>query len=104
MALIIPLELPQTGVTATYWRITHVQVDCNARIIQAQLHGYLDEAARRAGRAPLHHIPYRFAAGDLPDPFTVSVADIYRAVREAPEGEDAAGAPLPSRFRDAADA
>lgn len=104
MALVLPIELPLTGATAAYWRITHVQVDCNARVTQAQLHGYLDEAARRAGRAPLHHIPYRFAAGELPDPFTISVADIYRAVRETPDGEGATGAPLPSRFRDAADA
>jgi hypothetical protein len=104
MALIIPIELPQTGATAAYWRITHVQVDCNARVTDAQLHGYVDEAARRAGRAPLHHMAFRFDATALPDPSTIAVADIYRAIRETPEGEDAAGAPLPSRFRDATDA
>ena len=104
MALIIPIELPQTGATAAYWRITHIQVDCNARVADAQLHGYLDEGARRAGRAPLHHMAFRFGAAAMPDPFTIAVADIYRAIRTTPEGEDAAGAPLPSRFRDAADA
>ncbi len=103
MALILPVVLPHTGATATYWRITHIQVDCNARVTDAQLHGYLDEAARRAGRAPLHHIPYRFGADALPDPFTIALADIYRAIRETPEGEDATGVPLPSRFHDAAD-
>lgn len=104
MALLLPVELPRTGVTAAYWRITHVQMDRNARVTDAQLHGYLDEAARRAGRAPLHHIPFRFAADSLPAPHGVTVADLYRAIRETPEGEDAAGIPLPSRFRDAADA
>lgn len=104
MALVIPIELPRTGATAAYWRITHVQVDRNARVTDAQLHGYLDEAARRTGRAPLHHIPFRFAAAALADPDTIAVADIYRAIREAPEGVDTAGAPVPSRFRDAADA
>lgn len=104
MALIIPIELPQTGVTVAYWRITHVQVDCNARVTDAALHGYLDEAARRAGRAPLHHMAFRFDAATLPDPFTISVAALYRAIREMPEGEDDTSAPVPSRFRDAADA
>ena len=104
MALVIPIELPRTGATAAYWRVTHVQVDCNARITDAQLHGYLDETARRAGRAPLHHLVYRFGPGDLPDPHAIAIADIYRAIREAPEGEDTHGSLLPSRFRDAADA
>jgi len=103
MALIIPIEVPLTGATAAYWRITHVQVDCNARVTDAQLHGYLDEAARRAGRAPLHHIPFRFGPDALPDPFTIAVADIYRAIRATPEGMDAAGMALPSRFVEAAD-
>lgn len=104
MALIIPIELPQTGATAAYWRITHIQVDRNARVTDAQLHGYLDERARRNGRSPLHHIAFRFGAEALPDPFNIAVADIYRAIRKAPEGQDEAGHPMPSRFRDAADA
>jgi hypothetical protein len=104
MALILPIELTRTGITAAYWRVTHIQMDCNVGVVDAQLHGYLDETARRDGRAPLHHIPYRFATASLPAPCTISVADIYRAIREAPEGEDASGVPLPSRFRDAADA
>lgn len=104
MALVIPIELPLTGATAAYWRITHVMLDCNASVIEAQLHGYLDEAARRAGRAPLQHIPFRFDPDTLPDPHQVALADLYRAIRETPEGEDTAGAPRPSRFRDAEDA
>lgn len=104
MALLQPIELPQTGVTASYWRITHIQMDCGARVTEAQLHGYLDEDARRAGRAPLHHIPFRFEADALPNHFTIGVADLYRAIREAPGELDATGKPLPSRFHDAADA
>lgn len=104
MALILPIDLPRTGITASYWRVTHIQMDCNAGIVDAQLHGYLDETARRNGRAPLHHIPYRFGPGRLPNPHQVAVADIYRAIREAPEGNDADGVSLPSRFRDAEDA
>jgi hypothetical protein len=104
MALSIPIQLAHTGVTVSYWRITHLQVDCNARIVDAQLHGYLDDTARRDGRAPLHRQSYRVQGDFLPDPFTVAVADIYRAIRKMPEGTDENGTLLPSRFRDALDA
>lgn len=104
MALLHPIELARTGATASYWRITHIQVDCEAGVTDVQLHGYLDEAARRTGRSPLHHIPFRFGTDDLADPQTIAVADLYRAIREAPGEPDATGTPMPSRFRDAADA
>lgn len=104
MALSIPIQLTHTGATASYWRVTHLQVDCNARVVDAQLHGYLDHAARRDGRAPLHRFSYRVKGTFLPDPFRVAVADVYRAIRNMPEGADEEGAPLPSRFRDARDA
>jgi len=104
MALSIPIQLTHTGVTVKYWRVTHLQVDCTARVVDAQLHGYLDAVARRDGRTPLHRLSYRVQGAFLPDPFNVAVADIYRAIRAMPEGMDEEGAPLPSRFRDALDA
>lgn len=103
MAFLKPIEMRETGITAAYWRLTHVQVDCVARVLDAQLHGYRDEAARRAGLSPVHRFAFRFATKAFQDPAVVAMADIYAAIREAPGAPDAqgeAGAPL---FADATD-
>lgn len=98
MAFLIPLEINDTGAFAEYWRLTHVQVDRVAGIVEAQLHGYRDEAARRAGKSPLQRFGFRFDQAAMDDPYTLAVEDLYRAIREQPgaEGE-------PSRFADATD-
>ena len=98
MAFLIPLEINDTGAFAEYWRLTHVQVDRVAGIVEAQLHGYHDEAARRAGKSPLQRYSYRFDQATMDDPYTLAVEDLYRAIRQqtGAEGE-------PSRFADATD-
>lgn len=103
MAFLIPIEIGDTGAFAEYWRLTHVQVDRVAGIVEAQLHGYRDEAARRAGKSPLQRLSFRFAQDALEDPYTLAVDDLYRAIREQPAGLDAQGATLPSRFANATD-
>lgn len=103
MAFLVPIEINDTGAFAEYWRLTHVQVDRVASIIEAQLHGYRDEAARQAGKSPLQRIGFRFALSKMDDPYTLSIEDLYRAIREQPAGLDASGAPIASRFATASD-
>jgi hypothetical protein len=103
MAFLKPIEMRETGITAAYWRLTHVQLDCVARVLDAQLHGYRDEAARRAGLAPVHRFAFRFATSAFQDPAVVAMADIYAAIRAAPEAPDEDGTPRAPLFADATD-
>lgn len=103
MAFLKPIEMRETGITAAYWRLTHVQVDCVARVLDAQLHGYRDEAARRAGLAPVHRLGFRFVTQAFQDPAVVAMADIYAAIRGTPDAPDESGQPRPPLFADAAD-
>jgi hypothetical protein len=103
MAFFKPIEMRETGVIAAYWRLTHVQIDCVARVLDAQLHGYRDEAARRAGLAPIHRLAFRFATSVFHDPGVVAMAGIYAAIRATPDAPDETGAPRPPLFADATD-
>lgn len=98
MAFLLPIELDNTGIAASYWRLTHLQVDRNAGIVEAVLHGFRDRDAQRAGKAPLHRLGFRLGLTALPDADTVALDDIYAAIRAEP-GPDGA-APL---FADATD-
>ena len=84
MAFLLPIELDNTGVSASYWRITHLQMDRNAGIVEAVLHGFRDEAARRDGKAPLHRLQFRLPGTALEDPATLAMDDLYRAIRQEP--------------------
>lgn len=98
MAFLIPIEINDTGAFAEYWRLTHVQVDRVAGIVEAQLHGYRDQAARRAGKAPLQRLSFRFDQAALEDPYILAMEDLYRTIREQPEPGG-----TPSRFANATD-
>lgn len=98
MAFLIPIEINDTGAFAEYWRLTHVQVDRIAGIVEAQLHGYHDQAARQAGKAPLQRLSFRFDQATMEDPYTLVVDDLYRAIRLQPLAEGVA-----SRFAEATD-
>lgn len=98
MAFLIPIEINDTGAFAEYWRLTHVQVDRTAGIVETLLHGYHDEAARRAGKSPLQRLSFRFEQAAMEDPYTLAMEDLYRAIRQQPEGGG-----QPSRFAKAAD-
>jgi len=89
MALLHPHEIAETGITAEYWRLTHLQADLSAGVVEAQLHGYRDEAARRAGKAPLSRMNYRFPAQAVLAGGMLEIGAIYRAVRAA-AGDEAA--------------
>ncbi len=81
MALFQPHEIVETGITAEYWRLTHLQADLAAGVVEAQLHGYRDEAARRAGKAALSRLSYRFPAAAMLAGGMLDIGAIYRAVR-----------------------
>lgn len=104
MALLKSIEVNGTGVAAEYWRITHVQLDRVAGVVEATLHGYRDEGARRSGRQPLSRAGFRLATESLGgDAAALRVDEIYTAIRGEPAGTDPEGQPLPPLFADAAD-
>lgn len=103
MALSLPIEVDGTGATATYWRLTHIQADLPACVVEAQLHGYLDQPARQAGKKPLARFHFRFGTEGLLADGELSIPAIYGAVRSASDGEDPDGNALPSRFAAATD-
>lgn len=103
MAFLKAIEVNETGITADYWRLTHVQLDRVAGIVEAQLHGYRDEPARRAGKAPLQRLGFRFEQAAMDDPYNLAIDDLYRAIRAQPAGAGAEGEALPPVFADAAD-
>ncbi len=103
MAFLIPIEIQDTGTFAEYWRLTHVQVDRVAGIVEAQLHGYRDQAARREGKSPLHRLNFRFAQDAMEDPYTLAVEDLYRTIRCHSPGTCPKGEAMPSPFAAATD-
>lgn len=103
MALKHEIQSPETGITASYWKLTHMQADFNAGIVDAQLHGYRDAAARADGRAPVARHAFRFALGGVARRGTLSRGAIYAAIRAEPAGIDADGTSLPPLFADATD-
>ena len=104
MAFLHPIEIEQTGVAAHYWRLTHLQADLAAGIVEAKMHGFLDEAARRAGKSPLSVLSFRMPAERVMREGMFHLAEIYAAMRGMAAGEDAAGEALPPIFAEADDA
>lgn len=103
MAFLIPIEINGTGVVAEYWRLTHLQFDRVAAVVETQLHGYLDETARRDGKAPLQRLSFRFEQGSTAPTDTLAIDALYRAIRTQPAGIGADGEALPPVFASAAD-
>jgi hypothetical protein len=103
MAFLQPIEIHETGVCAQYWRLTHLQMDITASIVEAKIHGYLDEAARRAGKSPLSVMSFRLPTEGLVKNSALALSDIYNAVRASAQGGDGSGGMLPPLFRAAKD-
>lgn len=103
MAFLKPIEINGTGVVAEYWRLTHLQLDRIAGVVETQLHGYRDEAARRTGKAPLQRLSFRFGQDTVEEADSLAVAALYHAIRAQPAGIGADGETLPSVFAAAAD-
>ena len=103
MAFLKSIEIHDTGITADYWRLTHVQIDRVAGVVETQLHGYRDETARRSGKAPLQRMSFRFEQASTDASRDVSIDALYRAVRDQPAGLGAHGEALPPVFASATD-
>jgi hypothetical protein len=86
MALLKLIEIRNTGLNAGYWRLTHVQIDHMAGVAEFRLHGYPDEAAREAGKAPLPAIDFRATAEDLlvSSLHVVTTGEFYAAAKVLP--------------------
>ncbi|MBK1656944.1 hypothetical protein [Paracraurococcus ruber] len=86
MALLKPIEIRNTGLVASYWRLTHCLLDHQAGLAEFRLHGYPDRAARDAGKLPLPGITYRATAEALGllGLHQVGTATLYAAARTLP--------------------
>lgn len=81
LALSIPTEF---GVDARYWHIHALELNRVQRSVTVLMAGYVDEAARRAGRRPVATVavPLSGAAYPATDE-ALRYAAIYDAVRQA---------------------
>jgi allantoicase len=86
MALLKSIEIRNTGLHASYWRLTHVQLDHDAGVVEFRLHGYPDHEAREAGKAPLPVIDYRLDADQLnaSNLHSITTGQLYAAARALP--------------------
>ncbi len=92
MAFQHSIDIEDTGVTADYWRLTHLQADLAAGVVEVQVHGFRDEAARRAARSPLSRLQFRFPAETVMPQGSLSLAALYAALRGTVRFEDASDA------------
>ena len=89
MAFHHPIDIEQTGVAAEYWRMTHLQADLAAGVVEIQVHGYRDEAARRAALSPLSRLQFSFPAETVMTAGAISLPALYEALRGTTRFEDA---------------
>ncbi|WP_149538568.1 hypothetical protein [Siccirubricoccus phaeus] len=86
MALLKPIEIENTGLVASYWRLTHTQIDHVAGVAEFRLHGYPDAEARSAGKTPLPAIRFRATPEELGEAslHSLTTAALYAAARTLP--------------------
>ena len=89
MAFHHSIDIEDTGVTAQYWRLTHLQADLAAGVVEVQVHGFRDEAAPRAARSPLSRLHFRFPAETVMPAGSLSLDALYAALRGTVRFEDA---------------
>lgn len=89
MAFHHPIDIAQTGIDAEYWRLTHLQADLAAGVVEVQVHGWRDEAARRSARTPLSRLNFSFPAETVMPGGSLSLATLYAALRGTVRFEDA---------------
>lgn len=79
MALSLEITL-RTGVTATYWRITRVEIDGLANTTKAYLSGYLSQTARNEGKRPVRTYEFLWSGEDNPvTPSVIMAGTAYTA-------------------------
>jgi len=93
MALLKAVEVLNSGLFISYWRITHRQDDYNAGVVEVTLHGYRDADARHFGKEPLANLKFRFGPEDFGGSFLeVDLAALYVAVMASPDDSVLSGA------------
>lgn len=113
MALQIPIENPQTGVVATYWRLALVALDSLANVGRLVLAGYVSaEVRERKGGAPVDQREYQLPPATMaalaampPDAEAATVYDViataaYRHIKTlvVQDPSDPEGEPVPGEF------
>ena len=103
MALLKEIEVKNTGVIASYWKVAEMHVNWHYKTATVILWGFKDQAAREAGKAPVDQRFFEFTPHNFP--FTVDgniVAEAYVAIKNyviyGPDGNT-----VPSEFADAED-
>lgn len=103
MALLKDIEVKNTGVVASYWKIAELHINWHLKTATVVLWGFKDQQSRENGKAPLDQRIFEFDSSSFP--FTVdrnNVAEAYEAIKSykypAPEG-----VVVTSEFADAQD-
>jgi len=103
MALLKELEVKNTGIIASYWKIAETHINWNTKSAVITLFGFVDEQARRDEKQPIDVKQIQFNSNNVP--FTYegnNVAEGYVAIKEYPR-YDNNGQELHGEFADALD-
>lgn len=73
------------GVNATYWRIEGGTIDYGSMVLRINVAGYLDAAARDAGKAPLAFESVAWSGVDFPDVAEPTRVALYTKLMAMPE-------------------
>ncbi len=103
MALQKDIEVKNTGVIASYWKVAETHVNWHSKNAVVVLWGFKDQASREAGKAPLDQRIFEFLPHNFP--FTVGgnlLQEAYNAIKTY-QTYDMNGVPIQSEFADALD-
>jgi len=70
MAILKELDINNTGIALTYWRINCVSVDMEENVTKVRVGGYIDGAAANTGKRAIHSVNYTFAGAQNPIGYT----------------------------------
>ena len=81
MGFVKPIEISNTNLVATFWRLANNQTDHDARIVDFRLCGYADKEARTVGKVPLPSIAFRRSPEDfgIASLHEITTATLYAA-------------------------
>ncbi len=107
MALQKSIEVDDTGVLASYWKICEIYTNWYLKEATITLWGFKDQTARESGKKPLKKITFVFGqSNNNPFPFTLegnSIAEGYTAVKNYVISVDEEGNKTFSEFNTAVD-
>lgn len=81
MALEKEIPVNDSGVNATYWRVTGINIDMLANTSEVLVSGYIDEAARNSGKRPIMTRSIRWIGSANPiTPTNIMNGTVFAAV------------------------